>query len=765
MRPFLFKAQEVPAPAFTVSSATAGATGVAVTWVDPTPVPAPLSAYDPISNPTGFLGNPNNEIGFRVERSPGTVAVDAATFVPVATGLVTINPITHAMNAQANATTYTDTTAGGAPPAVPTAPTVASATDTTITLNMPARPAGVAGYVVYRDGVLVTPATVTTATWQDTGLTAGTSYSYTLAAVASSAATDYTYRVAAVTAAGDTLSTNVAAVTVTVANSAQGAPLAVATVPAAPTALVFTNVLDVSMTAGWTASTGATSYDVTVNAGAVANVTTTTDALAGLTGNTSYTVSVKARNASGASATALTGSQLTLPGSPLNPQVGAITSASVALSWAAPVGGATTYSVQYSSNGFATVASTPAAAGTATTVTGLAAATPYAFRVVANNATGSSTPSVVVNATTLSGLPLAPTNLVFSNVTATTLTASWTGSAGATSYDVTVNGVTSNIAATTDPLTGLSGNTSYAFSILARNAAGASATALAGTQLTLPNAPGTPVVGTRTSSSIALTWAVPAGGAASYTVQYSTNGFGTVAGSVASAGTATTVTGLAASTTYSFRVLAGNAAGSSLPSGTATGTTLAGAPAAPPAPTLGAVTNTNVTLSWAAIPGATSYTLYRNGIAVWTGTTTTRTQRGQAAGNTYSFTLAVTTAGGTSAQSAATVVTTPPSRPAAPTASTVGNTAQNHLVTVTVPALPATETAAITYTIRYQYRTAGGLPWGPVTVLQAGVPATAAAQAIAFNMPAAGRYRFSIVAVDAGGTSAASGNSAQVSSL
>jgi titin len=463
----------------------------------------------------------------------------------------------------------------------------------------------------------------------------------------------------------------------------------------------------------------------------------------------------------------LTGTQLTLPAAPGTPVVGAITSSSVALSWAAPAGGAATYTVQYSTTAaFTTFTSTAPAAALNATVAGLTAATPYFFRVVATNATGNSLPSASATATTLAAIPLAPTGLVFTNVTATTLTANWTAAAGATSYDVSVNaGPVVNVATVNYALSGLTGNTSYALSIRSRNASGVSAGALAGSQLTLPAAPGAPAVGTITSSSVALSWAASLGGAATYTVQYSTNGFTSFSSAPAIAGTATTVTGLTAATPYSFRVVGTNATGNSLPSGSVNATTLATGPAAPPAPTLGAVTTTNVTLSWAAIPGATSYTLYRNGAAVWTGTTTTRTQNGQVAGNTYSFTLTVTTAGGTSPQSAATSATTLPARPAAPTVSTAGNNATNHLLTVTVPAKPATATAAITYTIRYQFRAAGGTPWGPVTVISTGVTATGAAQAIALNMPGAGRYRFSLIAVDAGGNSTASNNSPSATSL
>ena len=777
MRPFIFKAKEVLAPTFTVVvPATAAPAGVTLSWVDPTPVPTVLTAYDPISGPTGFLGNPNNEIGFRVERSPGNVAVTAATFVPVPNGLHTINAITKPINVQANATTYTDTSvATAAAPAAPGVPTAATATATTVTLTFPTKPAGVSGYLVYRNGTLVTPTAITTATWTDTGLTPGTSYVYTLAAVATGAPTTYTYRVAAVTAAGDTLSTNAATASVTPANSAQGAARTVVTVPAAPTALTFTAITATGALGSWPAVTGAANYQLHRGAAATGPWTllglsaTNSQAVAGLTANTTYYFQVDAINASGASAFGPTPavSLLTLPNAPGTPVVGTITSSSVALSWAAPVGGAATYTVQYSTTAaFTAFTSTAPSAALSATVSGLGGATPYYFRVVANNATGSSVASASVTATTLSGIPLAPTGLVFSNVTATTVTASWTASAGATSYDVTVNGgPVVNIATVTDALTGLTGNTAYAFSILARNGGGVSATALTGSQLTLPAAPGTPVVGTITSSSVALSWAGSVGGAATYTVQYSSNGFTTFASTAAAAATSATVTGLAASTPYSFRVVATNVTGNSLPSGTASATTLGGGVAAPAAPTLGAVTTTNVTLSWPAIPGATSYRLYRNGVSVWTGTGTTRRQGGQTAGNTYSFTLTVTTAAGTSPQSAATSVTTPPARPTTPTVSTVGNTAVNHLLTVAVPAKPATETAAITYTIRYQFRTSTAVPWGLATVISTGITATTAAQAIPLNMPSAGLYRFSLVAVDAGGSSTASRNSATATSL
>ncbi len=628
-------------------------------------------------------------------------------------------------------------------PAAPGTPLVSAITPSSMVLTWAASTGGAATYSVqYSTTIAFTTFTSITqpaasATATVTGLTAST---------------PYFLRVVAGNAAGSSLPS--ATVTATT----------LAAIPLAPTGLVFSNVTATTVTASWTAAASATSYDVSVNGGAVTNVTTLTRALTGLTGNTAYAFNILARNASGVSASALIGTQLTLPAAPGTPVVGTRTANSVALTWAAPAGGATTYSVQYSTNGFGTWVTTTAAAGTARTVTGLAGGVLYSFRVVANNATGTGLPSGAVNATTLPGIPLAPTALVFSNVTVSTVTASWTASAGATSYDVSVNGAAAvNVATPTRTLTGLTTNTTYAFSIRARNAAGLSAAALTGSVVTLPGAPGTPAVGAVTYSSVALSWAAPARGAATYTVQYGTSAtFATFSSTTPAAAANATVTGLSGSTRYYFRVVANNASGSGAFSASVNVLT----PLAPPAaPVLGAVTATNVTLSWPAAAGATNYTLYRNGVVVSTGLTTTRTQTGQVAGNAYSFTLTVTTAAGTTPQSAATVATTLPPRPAAPTVSAAGNTAANHRLTVTVPARPATATATITYTIRYQRRATAAAAWGAVTVIQTGVAATAAAQPLPLTMPSAGQYRFSLVAVDAGGSSAASPNSATATSL
>lgn len=86
---------------------------------------------------------------------------------------------------------------------------------------------------------------------------------------------------------------------------------------------------------------------------------------------------------------------------------------------------------------------------------------------------------------------------------------------------------------------------------------------------TVPAAPAGVTVSGTTSSSVSLSWnAVP--GATGYTVYRG----GTKAQSVT--GTSATVTGLAASTSYTFQITATNAAGESVKSATVTGTTRSG---------------------------------------------------------------------------------------------------------------------------------------------------------------------------------------------
>ncbi|WP_299115474.1 immunoglobulin-like domain-containing protein [uncultured Winogradskyella sp.] len=120
--------------------------------------------------------------------------------------------------------------------------------------------------------------------------------------------------------------------------------------------------------------------------------------------------------------------------------------------------------------------------GTATNyqVTGLAPNTAYAFSVRANDAAGNqSAVSNVVNVTTDAPdttAPSVPTNLTASGVTAISANLSWTASTdnvGVASYDVLRDGVVvGNSTTTSFAATGLTAETQYNFSVIAKDAAG-----------------------------------------------------------------------------------------------------------------------------------------------------------------------------------------------------------------------------------------------------------------------------------------------------
>jgi len=165
------------------------------------------------------------------------------------------------------------------------------------------------------------------------------------------------------------------------------------------------------------------------------------------------------------------------PTAPTNLAASNITQTTVDLSWTASTDnvGVTGYDVYQGSTLLGTVT------GTSTQVTGLTANTSYSFSVKAKDDAGNvSSASNTVNVTTLSDAdteaPTAPTNLAASNITQTTVDLSWTASTdnvGVTGYDV-YQGSTllGTVTGTSTQVTGLTANTSYSFSVKAKDDAG-----------------------------------------------------------------------------------------------------------------------------------------------------------------------------------------------------------------------------------------------------------------------------------------------------
>ncbi len=173
-------------------------------------------------------------------------------------------------------------------------------------------------------------------------------------------------------------------------------------------------------------------------------------------------------------------------------------------------------------------------------------------------------------------VPSAPTGLSVTGTSSSSVSLSWTGSSGATGYNVYRNGTkVGSPAGTSFTDSGLAASTSFTYQVTATNSAGESAksasvsgTTSAGGGTTVPAAPtGLSVTGT-SSSSVSLSW-TGSSGATGYNVYRN----GTKVASPTS--TSFTDGGLAASTTFTYQVTATNSAGESAKSGSVSGTTSA----------------------------------------------------------------------------------------------------------------------------------------------------------------------------------------------
>ncbi|MCF6131274.1 reprolysin-like metallopeptidase [Flavobacterium wongokense] len=228
-------------------------------------------------------------------------------------------------------------------------------------------------------------------------------------------------------------------------------------------------------------------------------------------------------------------------------------------------------------------------ASTTYAVSGLTNSTTYVFTVKAKDAAGNvSVASNALSVTTLAPAPdtTAPTapTLSASGTTFTSTNLSWSGATdnvAVTGYDVYKDGalIGSTTSATTFAVSGLVASTTYAFNVTAKDAAGnisANSNTVNVTtptpDTTAPTAPTLSASGT-TSSSTNLSWSGATDNVA--VTGYDVYRNGSLLGSTTSA-TTYAVTGLTASTTYTFNVKAKDAAGNiSANSNTVSVTTLA----------------------------------------------------------------------------------------------------------------------------------------------------------------------------------------------
>src|SRR2546426_948620 len=363
----------------------------------------------------------------------------------------------------------------------------------------------------------------TATTCSDTGLAAGTAY---------------TYRVSAINSVG----------TGSPSNSASATTLAVA--PSPPMGLAATAVSSSQINLSWTAPNnggsaitgykiersadgGSTWSTIVSNSGSTA----TTYSDTGLAHTTTYTYRVSAINSVGTGSPSSAASATTLavaPSSPTGLTATAVSSSQISLSWTAANNGGsaiTGYKIERSTDDGTTWSTLVANTGsTATTYsdTGLTHTTTYTYRVSAINSVGTGSPSSTTSATTFAAAPSPPSALTATAVSSSQVTLSWTapsdnGGSAITGYMIersTDGGSTwsklvanTGITGTTYSDIGLAHGATYTYRVSAINSIGtgspsstASATTLAVTASPLNGLSATTV----SSSQINLSWAPPA---------------------------------------------------------------------------------------------------------------------------------------------------------------------------------------------------------------------------------------------------------------
>ncbi|CAM4247646.1 chitodextrinase [Paenibacillus endophyticus] len=515
-----------------------------------------------------------------------------------------------------------DTTAPSAPASLASP----SKTDVSVNLTWSASTdnIGVYGYEVYRNGTLIGTTTgVGSTAYTAAGLTPSTAYSFT---------------VKAKDAAG-----NLSAASNTL-NITTNAPDT--TAPSVPANLASPSHTDVSVSLTWSQSTdnlGVTGYEIYrggVLAGTTTGVGSTSLTVTGLTPSTAYSFTVKAKDAAGNLSAASSALSVTTNAPAVNTYISDLTWSSATTGWgnvqkdksnesrtitlngvtyAKGIGTHANSEITYNLNGnyyrFQSDIGVDDEVlavnnGTVTFEVWLDGVKAYdsgimnastATKSIDLDVTGVSVLKLVVgdagdgtgydhadwaNArlSSASGgnpnpgdttAPSTPANLASPSKTATSVNLTWgtsTDNVAVTGYNVyngsTLAGTTTGASATSVTISGLTASTAYTFTVRAKDAANnlsAASNALSVTtnaaagDTTVPSAPANLASPSKTDTSVNLTWSASTDnvGVTGYNVYNGSTLAGTTTGASA---TSITVTGLAASTAYSFTVKAKDAA-------------------------------------------------------------------------------------------------------------------------------------------------------------------------------------------------------------
>jgi hypothetical protein len=396
---------------------------------------------------------------------------------------------------------------------------------------------------------------------------------------------------------------------------------------AIPSGIAANSITSNSAIINWTAVTGATSYNIQYKTSTSATFTTLTSStnslsLTGLSANTAYTYQVQTVCSGGMSAYSTSSTFTTIATAvcavPIGLASASVTTSSAAVSWTA-VSGASSYLVQYKTSAASAFTSISSITNSIS-LTGLSAATAYSYKVqtVCSNTLSSPYSSVGTFTTIAASVCTTPTSAASSAITTSSAVISWAAIPGASSYNIQykTNASTTytslSSVSNTITLTGLSANTAYTYQIqtLCTSALSSSWSTQANfTTLALPTC-ATPIgisVSGLSASAATISW-IAVTGAASYNIQYKTNAAAAFT-SVTSPTNSISLTGLAASTVYTYQVqtVCSSAISSTLSAAASFTTSAAAICATPVGISVSGISAAAATVSWTAVSGAASY--------------------------------------------------------------------------------------------------------------------------------------------------------------